>query len=117
MDTDHFEPDARLIPALHDPGGDSSPRVAQVMGPKGRKSMTETLGVLSETSQDARSDNGPVVLTFRAWNPRMESWADFIGALERAFALYLDGYRCTTTAKQTDHDPESDVLDPDCEGP
>ena len=68
--------------------------------------MTELLGVLSETSQDARSNNGPVVLTFRAWNPRVESWDDYVGVLERAFALYLDGYRRTTTAEQTGLDPE-----------
>jgi len=68
--------------------------------------MTELLGVLSETSQDARADNGPVVLTFRAWNPRVASWDDYVGALERAFALYLDGYRRTTTAEQTGLDPE-----------
>ena len=67
--------------------------------------MTELLGVLSETSQDARSNNGPVVLTFRAWNPRVESWDDYVGVLERAFALYLDGYR-RTTAEQTGLDPE-----------
>ena len=68
--------------------------------------MTELLGVLSETSQDARFNNAPVVLTFRAWNPRVESWDDYVGALERAFALYLDGYRRTTTAEPTGQDPE-----------
>jgi len=36
----------------------------------------------------------------------VESWDDYIGALERAFALYLDGYRRTTTAEQTGLDPE-----------
>jgi hypothetical protein len=68
--------------------------------------MTELLGVLSETSQDARADNGPVVLTFRAWNPRVESWDDYVGVLERAYALYLDCYRRTTTAEQTGQEPE-----------
>ena len=67
--------------------------------------MTELLGVLSETSQDARADNGPVVLTFRAWNPRVESWDDYVGVLERAYALYLDGYRRTTRAELTGQDP------------
>jgi hypothetical protein len=117
MDTDHFEPGARLIPALHDPGGDSSPRAAHMMGRKGPKGTTETLGVLSEMSQDARSYDGPVVLTFRAWNPLVEPWDDFIGALKRAFALYLDDYRRPMTAKQTGHDPEPDVLDPDGDAP
>ena len=68
--------------------------------------MTELLGVLSETSQDARSNNGPVVLTFRAWNLRVESWDDYVGVLERAFGRYLDGYRRTATAEQTVQDPE-----------
>jgi hypothetical protein len=72
--------------------------------------MTELLGVLSETSHDARSDNGPVVLTFRAWNPQGESWDDYVCALERAFALYLDGYRRTITAEQTGQDPEPAAL-------
>jgi hypothetical protein len=74
--------------------------------------MTELLGVLSETSQDARSDTGPVVLTFRAWNPRVEPWDDYVGALERAFALYLDGYRRTITAEWTGQDPEPAALAP-----
>jgi hypothetical protein len=47
----------------------------------------------------------------------VEPWDDFIGALKRAFALYLDGYRRPMTAKQTGHDLEPDVLDPDGEGP
>ena len=68
--------------------------------------MTEMLGVLSEISQEARSDDGSVVLTFRAWNSWVESWDDYIGALERAFALYLDGYRRTTRAEQSGPDPE-----------
>jgi hypothetical protein len=68
--------------------------------------MTELLGVLSETSQDAKADNSPVVLTFRAWNPHVESWDDYVGVLERAYALYLDGYRRTTTAEQTGQEPE-----------
>ena len=72
--------------------------------------MTELLGVLSETSQDARFNNAPVVLTFRAWNPRVESWDDYVGVLERAFALYLDGYRRTTTAEQSGQDPVPDEL-------
>ena len=67
--------------------------------------MTEMLGVLSVTSQDARADNGPVVLTFHAWNPRVESWDDYVGALERAFALYLDGYRRTITMEPTGQEP------------
>jgi hypothetical protein len=79
--------------------------------------MTETLGALSERSQEARSDDGPVVFTFRAWNPRVESWDDYIGALERAYALYLDGYRRPMTAEQTGHDPDPDELDPDSGGP
>ena len=79
--------------------------------------MTETLGVLSEMSQEARPDDGPVVLTFRAWNPRVESWDDYIGALERAYARYLDGRRRTITAEQSGHDPEPEKLDPDGEGP
>jgi hypothetical protein len=117
MDTDHFEPDARLTPALHDTSGDSSPRAARVMGPRGQKSVIETLGVLSETSPEARSDDGPVVLTFRAWNSLVESWDDYIGALKRAYALYLDGYRRPMTAAQTGHHPEPDALHPDGAGP
>jgi hypothetical protein len=50
--------------------------------------MTEMLGVLSETSRDARADTGPVVLTFRAWNPRVESWDDYVGALERVRTVF-----------------------------
>ena len=73
--------------------------------------MAELLGVLSETSQDARADTGPVVLTFRAWNPRVESWDDYIGALERAYALYLDGYHRTITAEPTGQGPEPAALD------
>jgi hypothetical protein len=57
------------------------------------------------------------VLTFRAWNPRVESWDDYKGALERAYALYLDGHRRTVTAEQTGHDPEPETLDPDGTGP
>jgi len=71
--------------------------------------MTETLGVLSERSQEGEHD-GSVVLTFRAWNPQVESWDDYKGALERAYALYLDGYRRTTTAEQSGQDPVLDEL-------
>jgi hypothetical protein len=79
--------------------------------------MTEMLGVLSESSQDARSDDGPVVLTFRAWDPLVESWDDYIGALERAFALYLDGYRRTMTAEQPGHHPDPAAMELDSAGP
>jgi hypothetical protein len=79
--------------------------------------MGETPEVLAETCQEARSNGGPAVLTFRAWNPRVESWDDYKGALERAYALYLDGHRRTVTAEQTGHDPEPETLDPDGTGP
>lgn len=59
----------------------------------------------------------PPVLTFRAWNPEVESWNDYKGALERAYAPYLDGHRRTVTAEQTGHDPEPETLDPDGTGP
>jgi len=88
-----------------------------VTGLTGWKSMTETLGVLSEVSQEARSDDGLIVLTFRAWNPRVESWDAYIGALEQAYARYLDGYRGPMTADQTGHDPEPDELNPGGERP
>ena len=79
--------------------------------------MTEMLGVLSEISQDARSDDGPVVLTFRAWDPLVESWDDYIGALERAFARYLDGFRRTMTAEQPGNHPDPAALEPASAGP
>jgi hypothetical protein len=79
--------------------------------------MTEMLGVLSGINQDARSNNGPVVLTFRAWNPRVESWDDYVGALERAFALYLDGYRRTMTTEQLGNHPDPAAMELDSAGP
>ena len=79
--------------------------------------MLETLGVLSEMCHEARPNGGPAVLTFRAWNPHVESWDDYKGALERAYALYLDGHRRTMTAEQTGHDPEPEKLDTDDKGP
>jgi hypothetical protein len=79
--------------------------------------MTELLGVLSETSQDARFNNAPVVLTFRAWNPRVESWDDYVGVLERAFALYLDGYHRTMMTEQPGYHPDPAALERDSVGP
>jgi hypothetical protein len=74
--------------------------------------MTELLGVVSETSQDARSNTSPVVLTFRAWNPHVELWDDYKGALERAYAQYVDRRRAVMV-DQPGHDPAPAAPDPD----
>ena len=75
--------------------------------------MTEMLGVLSEMSQEALPNDGPSVFTFRPWNPREESWDDFRGAVQRAYAQYVDGCRRTSTADQPGHDPAPAEPDPD----
>ena len=67
---------------------------------------TKTLGVLSEMRQEAIPDGVPVVFTCDPWNPRVESWDDFMGAVERAYAQYGDCWRRKITADQTGHDPE-----------
>ena len=74
--------------------------------------MTELLGIVSETTQDARSHTGPVVLTFRAWNPRVESWDDYVGALERAYAR-----RRAITADQPGQDAAPAAPAPDGSAP
>jgi hypothetical protein len=43
-------------------------------------------------NQEATPDDVPVMFSFRPWNSRGESWDDYIRALERAYAQYLD--RC-----------------------
>jgi hypothetical protein len=44
-------------------------------------------------SQGAIPDDVPAVFNFRAWNARGESWDDYIRAVERAYAQYLEHRR------------------------
>src|SRR5829696_8523717 len=56
-------------------------------------------------------DDVPEVLSVRARNSREESWDDYIRALERTFAQYLDRYRQVIALKLAARspDPEGEV--------
>ena len=75
--------------------------------------MVETRGVVAAMSQDAPSNDGPRVFTFRPWNSRVESWDDFKGALERAYSLYVDGCCRAMTVDLPGHEPAPVASDPD----
>jgi hypothetical protein len=62
-------------------------------------------------SQAAPPDDVPEVLSVRARNSREESWDDYIRALERTFAQYLDRYRQVIALKLAARspDPEGEV--------
>jgi hypothetical protein len=64
-------------------------------------------------NQEAPPDDGLVVFTCRPWTPEVESWDDFMSAVERAYSRYLDRSRRTITADQTGSDPQPDELDPE----
>jgi len=63
--------------------------------------------------QDPPPDDIPMMFAFRPWNPQVESWDDFMSAVERGYSQYLDRCRCTITADQIGRDPEPDELDSD----
>jgi hypothetical protein len=65
---------------------------------------------------EATRDDGLVEFSFRAWNSSEESWDDFMGAVERGYAQYVDRCRRTITTDQTGQNPEPDELDPDGSG-
>jgi hypothetical protein len=67
-------------------------------------------------SQEAIPGDVPVEFTFRPRNAQVESWDDFMGAVERGYAQYLDGCHRTITAEPTGQDPDLAELDPDGEG-
>jgi len=62
-------------------------------------------------SQEATPGDVPVEFTFRQWNPQVESWDDFMSAVERGYSQYLDRSRRKITADQTGHDLEPEDLD------
>jgi len=41
-------------------------------------------------NQETPPDDVPVVFSFRAWNSRWESWDDYLSAVERAYAQYVE---------------------------
>ena len=61
-------------------------------------------------SEDPTPDDVPIPVefTFRPWNPRVESWDEFMGALERAYAEYVS--RCR-------HAPQDSPPGGDSSGP
>jgi hypothetical protein len=66
-------------------------------------------------SQEAIPGYVPVEFTLRPWNPHAESWDDFMGAVERGYAQYLDGRHRTITAEPTGQDPKPTALNSDGE--
>jgi hypothetical protein len=46
--------------------------------------------------------------TFRQWEPSGESWDDYIRALERAYAQYVDRRRRSIVTEQTPPAPDAD---------
>jgi hypothetical protein len=63
-------------------------------------------------NQEATPDDGLVEFSFRAWNSSEESWDDFMSAVERGYAQYLDRSRRTIRADQIGQEPEPAELDP-----
>jgi hypothetical protein len=61
---------------------------------------------------EMQADDVPVVFSARAWNSSQESWDDYIRALERAYAQYVERSRGTITEDQTRR-----AVDPDAQGP
>ena len=51
--------------------------------------------------QEMPADDVPVMFSARAWNSSQESWDDYIRALERAYAQYVERARGTMIEDQT----------------
>jgi hypothetical protein len=62
-------------------------------------------------SQEALSDDVPVVFSVRPWNSRQESWDDYLRALERAYAEFRDRRRQGSEGppSASNPDPEAEV--------
>jgi len=58
--------------------------------------------------QEVIPEDVPVVFSARAWNSLQESWDDYIRALERAYAQYVERARHTMLETQTLRAPDSD---------
>ncbi len=66
-------------------------------------------------SQEAIAGDVPDEFTFRPWNPQVESWDNFMGAVERGYTLFVGCCRHTITVEQTGQDAEPEAPDPDGE--
>ena len=62
-------------------------------------------------SDDVTPADIPLEFTVHSWNPREESWEEFIRALERAYAQYVERSRHQIAAAQIapQHDPDDPV--------
>jgi len=59
-------------------------------------------------NREVTPDDLPVMFSARTWNSLQESWEDYLHAVERAYAQYVDCARRTSMGDQTRLAPDSD---------
>jgi hypothetical protein len=69
---------------------------------------TASRELVRRMNQETSPDDVPVVFGFRPWNSRGESWEDYLRALERAYAQYLDRRREGSEGKPPAQHPNPD---------
>jgi hypothetical protein len=74
--------------------------------------MIQRHDAVAEMRQDARPDDGPRMFTCRPWSPHEESWDDFMRAVERAYAQYVDSCRRAIAADSPGPEPAAPEPDP-----